>query len=210
MFFLLKSTRQGFNGATPRRGWRLGLGLVCSSGIDVSMGPPPEGDGDDLATILSSLELWFQWGHPPKGMETGRSGSAEGQGKAFQWGHPPKGMETDTFVTRVGRGRDVSMGPPPEGDGDEALQVVIEDLFSFQWGHPPKGMETQNDAAQSAWRISRFNGATPRRGWRLPPSEGMGMIAEFHPKSTQHLRGPFGRVSSSPSSIIKQRSCPHS
>jgi len=85
----------------------------------------------------------LQWGHTPKGVDTGRSMWGPCQVHWLQWGHTPKGVDTSSGTRLPRPSRSCFNGATPR-------KVWIRDhrqdhpgrVRRLQWGHTPKGVDT--------------------------------------------------------------------
>jgi len=156
----------GFNGATPRKVWILvGSELLrCAEGA--SMGPHPERCGYPACRWPGRRRRsGLQWGHTPKGVDTGTSRKTAPTSSGLQWGHTPKGV--DTRVTRR-----PSRGAARGFNGATPRKVWIPHLLPDQRLQPVASMGPHPERCGysgcrrgSRWRSSSFNGATPRKVW---------------------------------------------
>ena len=129
------------NGATPKRAWRQLLGLDLDWDAYASMGPRPNGRGDQRP-LPGRLRLTTSFnGATPK----------------RAWRH--KVDLLDMFLSEA------SMGPRPNGRGDYLDADRRTDGATLQWGHAQTGVETLRPHPIASHRRS-FNGATPKRAWR--------------------------------------------
>ena len=131
-------------GPPPEGGGEQPLAVaVAHVGDRASMGPPPEGGGEGARVPNPALDDWLQWGRLPKEAERSRS--------------PPVGWGRACFNGAASRRR--RRVSPDGGDNDNA---------GLQWGRLPKEAERILGTTRQAGRAQASMGPPPEGGGESP------------------------------------------